>query len=95
MSENITAFSDAGATLVWVLAESHVAMHYWGWEGFLTIDIHVCDYTSSNAEKASRLKQMLEEFCFSDGLVQWTELVLPHPPRPMTEPRPLSACCAQ
>jgi S-adenosylmethionine/arginine decarboxylase-like enzyme len=86
MSDNITGFSGGGATLVWVLAESHVVMHYWRWEGFVTLDIHVCDYTSSNAKKASRLKEMLEDFCFVKDSCQWTELVLPHPPRPDVQP---------
>src|ERR1051325_8913882 len=86
MSENITGFSEGGSTLVWVLAESHVAMHYWNWEGFVTIDIHVCDYTSSNAEKALRLKERLEKLCFVEGSAHWAELVLPHPARPVLQP---------
>lgn len=79
MSDNITGFGNGGATLVWVLAESHVVLHLWYEEGFATVDIHVCDYTSSNAAKAADLKQRMQELCFDAGECRWEELLIPHP----------------
>lgn len=79
MADLVTPFPDGGATLVWVLAESHVVMHYWSGEGFVTIDIHVCDYTSSNSEKAARLKHLLQRLCFVRSECQWKEIVLDQP----------------
>ena len=73
------AFSNGGLTLVWVLAESHLVLHYWGEEGFATIDLHICDYRESNAAKAEDLVTALEELCFLPRTAVWERLVLKEP----------------
>ena len=72
-------FSDGGLTLVWVLAESHLVLHYWAEESFATIDLHICDYQGSNAGKAQRLVQSLRRFCFLEGSDTWHEHRLERP----------------
>lgn len=72
-------FDNQGATLVWILAESHLVMHLWGAEGFATLDLHVCDYRGSNAEKADRLQEALTAFCFAPGTESWQQLSLEQP----------------
>lgn len=69
----IVPFDNGGLTVVWVLAESHLVLHYWGEEGFATLDLHICDYRSSNEEKARRLVTALSGFCFDDGAGSWRE----------------------
>jgi S-adenosylmethionine/arginine decarboxylase-like enzyme len=78
MSKSVTAFELGGSTLIWVLAESHAVLHLWSDEGFATVDLHICDYTSSSAAKALHLKQALETYCFG-GAGRWQELVVEHP----------------
>jgi S-adenosylmethionine/arginine decarboxylase-like enzyme len=79
VSREAVKFENAGATLVWILAESHLVIHLWTDEGFATIDLHVCDYQASNRERASRLKRALSEFCFDKGEANWHEFTLPQP----------------
>lgn len=33
-----------------LLKESHVTLHFWGKNGKILIDIHVCDYQQSNCK---------------------------------------------
>jgi S-adenosylmethionine decarboxylase len=54
-------FEPHGASAVVLLKESHVAIHLWPEFKVITIDIHVCDYTSDNLSKAWRLAQVLTE----------------------------------
>ena len=70
------AFDNGGQTFVWVLAESHLVVHHWAEEGFCTIDLHVCDYRSSNADRARSPAGGLEELCFVAGTFTWRELEL-------------------
>jgi S-adenosylmethionine/arginine decarboxylase-like enzyme len=79
VSRNAVKFENGGATLVWILAESHLVIHFWTDEGFATIDLHVCDYQASNLERAARLKKALSEFCFDMAEAKWHELMLPQP----------------
>jgi len=72
-------FDNGGATLVWVLAESHLVVHLWRPEGFATVDLHICDYRSDNGPKAAALRRRIEEFCFVPGSESWRELSLPTP----------------
>ena len=65
-----------GATLVWVLAESHVVMHLWPEQDRASLDLHVCDYRASNAEKAERLRDALDTLCFAPGSSDWRELAI-------------------
>ena len=82
MSKQAVPFPGGGLTLVWVLAESHLVIHHWPEEGYATIDLHVCDYKSSNAFKARRLVAALEAFCFEGGSGRWNELELEPPAAP-------------
>lgn len=82
MSKQAVPFPGGGLTLVWVLAESHLVIHHWPEEGYVTIDLHVCDYKSSNALKARRLVEKLEGLCFSSGSARWQELELDPPAAP-------------
>lgn len=75
-------FENGGATLIWVLAESHLVVHLWRPEGFATVDLHVCDYRSDNAPKAADLRRRIEEYCFVAGSGSWQELSLPTPDEP-------------
>lgn len=50
------AFGDAGGvTGMVVLAESHLSLHTWPEECYVTIDVYVCNYTTDNRAKAHRL----------------------------------------
>ena len=79
VSGNSASFDGGGATLVWILAESHLVIHLWAAEGFATIDLHVCDFRASNAGPAGRLKERLSEWCFAGGEGTWQEIATPHP----------------
>lgn len=72
-------FDNGGSTLVLVLAESHLVLHHWADEGFATIDLHVCDYHASNANKAGRLVASLSAYCFAPGSERWQEVHLDDP----------------
>jgi S-adenosylmethionine/arginine decarboxylase-like enzyme len=80
VERQLARFPKGGMTLVWILAESHLVMHYWAEEGFTTIDLHVCDYDRSNAHKAEALRMSLEEFCFEPGTANWQVLKVADPP---------------
>jgi S-adenosylmethionine/arginine decarboxylase-like enzyme len=79
VSEHSAGFEGGGATLVWILAESHLVVHLWVREGFATVDLHVCDFTASNAENSQQLKNQLSEFCFAGGQASWHEITLEQP----------------
>ena len=82
VADNVVEFPDGGLTLVWVLAESHLVLHYWGNEGFTTIDLHICDYRDSNAAKARHLVAGLEATCFPSGTAEWREISVAEPQIP-------------
>ncbi len=82
VADNVVKFPGGGLTLVWVLAESHLVLHYWGAEGFATIDLHICDYGDSNAAKARRLVASLEASCFLSGTADWQEISVAEPQIP-------------
>lgn len=79
VSEHSAGFEGGGATLVWILSESHLVLHLWKPEGFATIDLHVCDFTTSNAEASKRLQNELSDFCFERGQVTWKEIIVEQP----------------
>jgi S-adenosylmethionine/arginine decarboxylase-like enzyme len=79
ISQEAVRFENGGATLVWILAESHLVIHLWTEEGFATIDLHVCDYQTSNMERAEHLKILLSEFCFDKGEATWHKFKLDQP----------------
>lgn len=45
----------SGVTGMVVLAESHLSLHTWPEEGFVTVDVYVCNYSSDNRNKARQL----------------------------------------
>ena len=79
VSQKTVHFDNGGATLVWILAESHLVVHLWTREDFATVDLHVCDYKSSNLESAQRLRDGLDKFCFAPAVSKWLEFTLPQP----------------
>ncbi len=76
MAEQAVPFPGGGATLVWVLAESHLVLHLWPEEDHATLDLHICDYRSENEARARRLRDALDGFCFAPGSSAWTELAV-------------------
>ena len=76
MAEQAVPFPGGGATLVWVLAESHLVLHLWPEEDHVTIDLHICDYRAENEARARRLRDALDLFCFAPGSSTWCELAV-------------------
>ncbi len=76
MAEQAVPFPGGGATLVWVLAESHLVLHLWPEEDHATLDLHICDYRSENEARARRLRDGLDRFCFAPGSSSWRELAV-------------------
>ncbi len=55
-------FEPIGVTGVVLLAESHVAVHTWpeqGQNGYVTLDVYVCNHTGENRAKAEQLFDQL------------------------------------
>ena len=48
-----------GVTGTVLLAESHLALHTWPELQSVTLDVYVCNYSTDNSEKASRLLDSL------------------------------------
>ena len=48
-----------GVTGAVVLAESHLALHTWPEDNYVTLDVYVCSYSSDNSTKAERLFELL------------------------------------
>lgn len=44
-----------GVTGAVVLAESHLALHTWPEDGYVTLDVYVCSYSCDNSGKAEAL----------------------------------------
>ena len=44
-----------GVTGAVVLAESHLALHTWPEDDYVTLDVYVCSYSCDNSAKAERL----------------------------------------
>ncbi|QYX34310.1 S-adenosylmethionine decarboxylase [Sphaerospermopsis torques-reginae ITEP-024] len=66
------AFQPQGVSAVILLAESHIALHFWPEESKVTIDIHICDYQKDNLQKAQFLTQLLtQEFSSCEYLNNW------------------------
>ena len=76
VAEQAVPFTGGGATLVWVLAESHLVLHLWPDLCHATVDLHVCDYRDSNRVKARRLRDALATLCFTPGSAAWREMAI-------------------
>ena len=48
-----------GVTGAVVLAESHLALHTWPEDDYVTRDVYVCSYTNDNSAKAERLFELV------------------------------------
>ena len=67
-------FSNGGVTGIIALAESHLSVHTWPENKYVTVDIYVCSYTSDNRPKAKKVYSDLEEFYMpKDKNVQFIE----------------------
>jgi S-adenosylmethionine decarboxylase len=65
-------FVPQGISTVVLLAESHIALHFWPEAAKVTIDIHICDYQTDNLEKARILTKILsQEISNDDKLDIW------------------------
>ena len=53
-------FQPQGVTGTVLLAESHLAIHTWPEEGFVTVDVYVCNYLADNTQKALNLYAKLK-----------------------------------
>lgn len=45
-------FPNDGLTLVYVLAESHLALHTWPEKGLVNVDLFLCNYSRNNNPRA-------------------------------------------
>jgi S-adenosylmethionine decarboxylase proenzyme len=55
-------FEPQGVTGTVLLAESHLAIHTWPQEKFVTVDIYVCNYLEDNTHKALKLYSSLNAY---------------------------------
>lgn len=53
-------FQPQGVTGTVLLAESHLAIHTWPEENFVTVDVYVCNYMEDNTRKALDLYATLK-----------------------------------
>ena len=53
-------FEPQGVTGTVLLAESHIAIHTWPEEGFVTVDVYVCNLHTDNTAKAEHVFHALE-----------------------------------
>lgn len=75
VGELSVTFQPQGISAVILLAESHVAIHFWPEERKLCIDIHVCDYSQDNQQKADLLAHLLTlQFSENSQKEQWKHL---------------------
>ena len=74
MATQAVPFDNGGLTLVWVLAESHLVLHVWPELESATVDLHVCNYGTSNAANAIALRDRLAAAYFATG-GHWSTLV--------------------
>ncbi|MBD2335517.1 S-adenosylmethionine decarboxylase [Calothrix sp. FACHB-156] len=71
------AFQPQGVSAVILLAESHVALHFWPEEAKVTIDIHICDYQKDNQQKARLLAQILtKQITECESMAEWNYLYI-------------------
>ena len=60
VGEVFQQFQPQGVTGTVLLAESHLAIHTWPEEGFVTVDVYVCKYLADNTQKALNLYAKLK-----------------------------------
>ncbi|MDX2228914.1 MAG: S-adenosylmethionine decarboxylase [Leptolyngbyaceae cyanobacterium bins.349] len=75
VNEAAFTFQPQGVSVVLLLEESHVAIHFWPEKGKITVDIHICDFHQDNKPKAEKLAHLLAQ-TLSDRPAQWHSLSL-------------------
>ncbi len=75
VNETAFTFQPQGVSAVLLLAESHVAIHFWPEKGKITVDIHICDFHQDNQPKARHLADRLAA-CLSSSPAAWHTLSL-------------------
>ncbi len=75
ISQTGFTFAPHGVSVVVLLAESHVALHYWPEKDKVTVDIHICDYQQTNRLKAEQLTHLLTQW-LSETSGHWHRLSL-------------------
>ena len=75
VNEAAFTFQPQGVSAVLLLAESHVALHFWPEKGKITVDIHICDFHHENQPKARRLADRLTA-SLSASPAEWHTLSL-------------------
>lgn len=60
VGERFHQFEPQGVTGTVLLAESHIAIHTWPEEGFVTVDVYVCNLLADNTAKAEHVFYALE-----------------------------------
>jgi S-adenosylmethionine decarboxylase len=61
VAELAYTFESQGLSAAILLAESHVALHFWPEEAKIVVDIHVCDYRQENRTKAEAMADRLAQ----------------------------------
>lgn len=64
---------DLGFTGLIALAESHIAIHTWPKEQYVSLNIHVCNYSADNSAKARLLFQDITQL-FHPSQVEYQEI---------------------
>lgn len=54
-------FPNDGLTLIYILADSHIAIHTWPEKSLVNVDLFLCNYTRNNNQKAKAVLQGLIE----------------------------------
>jgi S-adenosylmethionine decarboxylase len=71
VNETAFTFQPQGVSVVVLLAESHVALHFWPELGKATVDIHVCDVHQDNRAKAQRLADLVAAALSDNPQAAW------------------------
>ena len=61
VGDNFHQFVPQGVTGTVLLAESHLAIHTWPENGFVSIDVYVCNFSADNSAKAQSLFDALRQ----------------------------------
>ena len=60
VGERFYQFEPQGVTGTVLLAESHIAIHTWPENAFVTVDVYVCNLTTDNTTKAEQVFRTLQ-----------------------------------
>ena len=53
-------FDPQGTTAVWILAESHMTLHTWPEEGYVSVDVYTCGQEGNPLTAIAQLLSMLD-----------------------------------